>query len=430
MDLERAVISKALQAKDIRPLVEAGITEAFFPTQAHAVAWRWMLEYWQKYGKSPTVAAFRQNFPSGTYRLIKTEEPLPFLIDEMREQRKRSIIGSALFDMVERTNKFDVPADDLLGSIHEMLFEIGTDVSPLRDVDVFATWEERMTRYAELKNLPNGMRGIPYGFPSIDEATSGAQKQQLITFIGEPKAGKSTLLLRCALSARESGANVLVIGYEMSNDEQEARVDAMVGQVDHTKLLRGKLQEQSEERLRKRLRRAAKSKAKFILSQDVQSTTTVSGVIAKIQQYTPDIVFVDGAYLMDDELGEDKGTPRHLTNITRALKRAAQTCDVPIVITTQVLTWKYSRKKGLTGDSIGYSSSFAQDSDLILGVEHTDEDDVKTVRVVLSRSTARMMTKIRWNWARGDFEELEGATTYIGSRDEDEDEPGLGEIGF
>jgi hypothetical protein len=80
----------------------------------------------------------------------------------------------------------------------------------------------------------------------------------------------------------------------------------------------------------------------------------------------PDIVFVDGVYLMMDELTGEMNTPQAITNITRAMKRLAQRIDLPIIITTQTLLWKMRAGK-VTADSIGYSSSFFQDSDVILG---------------------------------------------------------------
>ena len=44
----------------------------------------------------------------------------------------------------------------------------------------------------------------------------------------------------------------------------------------------------------------------FIFSTDITSATTVSGIQAKIQQYQPDVVFVDGAYLMQSELPKSR----------------------------------------------------------------------------------------------------------------------------
>jgi hypothetical protein len=46
---------------------------------------------------------------------------------------------------------------------------------------------------------------------------------------------------------------------------------------------------------------------------------------ANIEQTKPDIVFVDGVYLMLDENTGEMNTPQAITNITRALKRLSRT---------------------------------------------------------------------------------------------------------
>jgi replicative DNA helicase len=112
---------------------------------------------------------------------------------------------------------------------------------------------------------------------------------------------------------------------------------------------------------------------------------------------------------MDDENGEPKGSPQALTNITRALKRVAQNEDIPIIGTTQVLSWKLNNKKSrkITSDSIGYTSSFAQDSDLVLGVEaDPDIENQAIIRVVLARSAPVGEIRINWDWANMDFTEV------------------------
>ena len=135
----------------------------------------------------------------------------------------------------------------------------------------------------------------------------------------------------------------------------------------------------------------------------------VSAIAGKIQQYRPGLVIVDGVYLMDDENGEPKGSPQALTNITRSLKRLAQKFDVPLIGTTQVLSWKLGNKKSrqISADSIGYTSSFAQDSDLILGVESDpDIDNQAIVRVVLARTAPKGEIRIKWDWDTMDFTEV------------------------
>jgi replicative DNA helicase len=121
------------------------------------------------------------------------------------------------------------------------------------------------------------------------------------------------------------------------------------------------------------------------------------------------MLIVDGVYLMDDEQGEPKGSPQALTNITRSLKRIAQRFDIPIIGTTQVLGWKLGNKKSrkITADSIGYTSSFSQDSDLVIGVESDpDIDNQAILRVVLARSAPMGEVKIKWDWENMDFSEV------------------------
>jgi hypothetical protein len=115
---------------------------------------------------------------------------------------------------------------------------------------------------------------------------------------------------------------------------------------------------------------------------------------------------VDGIYMMQDELGEAQGSSQALTNLTRGFKRMAKNLQIPIVISTQVLEWKMNKKKGITSDSIGYSSSFAQDSDVILGVESTDDANINKIKVVLARNCPPLETYCQWDWETGKFEEL------------------------
>jgi replicative DNA helicase len=147
----------------------------------------------------------------------------------------------------------------------------------------------------------------------------------------------------------------------------------------------------------------------FIMTEDASSLTTISAIAGKIQQYRPGLVIVDGVYLMDDENGEPKGSPQALTSITRGLKRLAQRFDVPIIGTTQVLAWKLGNKKSraITSDAIGYSSSFVQDSDLVLGVESDpDIDNQSIIRVILARAAPKGEVRIKWDWENMDFTEV------------------------
>jgi hypothetical protein len=72
----------------------------------------------------------------------------------------------------------------------------------------------------------------------------------------------------------------------------------------------------------------------------------------------------------------------------------------------------------VTADSIGYSSSFFQDSDVILGLEPVpDYDDLRTLKIVASRNCGPSETSLTWKWETGCFhEESKNSTCAVCKR--------------
>ena len=270
-----------------------------------------------------------------------------------------------------------------------------------------------------MRNTPNALRGIPTGFFGLDRITAGLRPQQLITFVGEAKKGKSMMTLIMANAAHNHGIVPMYVSFEMSIDEQAARYDSLIAGVAHKNIMHGNLSAIEMDKIQKALK-LRRNMQPFHMTEDTSSLTTVSAIASKLQQYRPGLLIVDGVYLMDDENGEPKGSPQALTNITRSLKRLAQRFDIPIICTTQVLAWKLGNKKSrqVTADSIGYSSSFVQDSDLVLGVESDpDIDNQSIIRVILARSAPKGEVRIKWDWEHMDFTEVDEDTESDGDSD-------------
>jgi len=83
----------------------------------------------------------------------------------------------------------------------------------------------------------------------------------------------------------------------------------------------------------------------------------------------------------------------------------AQTIRIPIIISTQAML--YRSKGGLKMESIGYSSSFAQDSDIVFGVEaHEQIQGVSKFKVIASRSSPKGEAYVRFDWTNGLIEEI------------------------
>jgi replicative DNA helicase len=400
-DFERLLVSRVIQDKDLGDVADAGITPAFFGDPDNKAVFKAILRHKGTYGEVPSLATIKTDFP--TYKFVRVEDSVQVLTDRLRAQHTLDLLEQGLAESVDAHEEGN--ADKAMAALAKTLSDIAAAVPNTRDTDLTTTGTERLARYLALKDLPDGLRGIPTGFQTIDRATQGFQKGQLITFVGPPKAGKSTLLLLAAMAAHLFGVKVLFINFEMSNEEQEERYDAIRAGISHARLRNGTLKKQDWDRLEKAIREI-ENMPSFFLSSDTMNATTLTGVQSKIETLRPDIVIVDGIYMMQDELGEPQGSPQALTNLTRGFKRMAKNQDKPIIISTQVLEWKMNKKKGITSDSIGYSSSFAQDSDAILGVEKTDDPNINKIKVVLARNCPPLETFVQWDWETGKFEEL------------------------
>jgi replicative DNA helicase len=400
-DNEVRLLSRAIRTRDISAMLEAGVQDDWFFVEENKAVWRFIRQHWTRYQEVPTGVTVLDNFP--TYRLLAVDDNLDYLLDQLIEYRKRQSTISVVQDASEAIASGDHNAAiAVLGQGVAKLLDEGTRETT--DIDLTDNATQRFEEYLNVKTRPNGLLGIATGFKTIDQATAGLQPGQLITIIAPPKTGKSVLALQVAVNVHNDGFVPLFQSFEMNNIEQQHRHDAMRAHIAHSRLIRGALNKDEEARYMKVLE-DMEEMHKFYLT-DAVSAMTVTGLSAKIDKLRPDIVFVDGVYLMVDEITGEQNSPQALTNITRGLKQLAMAKKIPIVISTQVLLWKM-KKKQVSADAIGYSSSFYQDSDVILGLQKQDEEDdtSRELRIVASRNCGPASSDLLWDWEEGKFEE-------------------------
>lgn len=400
-DNEVRLLSRAIRTRDITPLLEAGVTDDWFFVDENRQVWRFLRQHWTRYQEVPTSVTVVDNFP--TYRLLAVDDTLEYLVDQLVEYRKRQHAITVIQDASEAIASGDHNvAISVLSQGVAKLIDEGSRES--NDIDLTNNATKRFEEYTHIKTRPNGLIGFATGFKTIDEATAGLQPGQLITIIAPPKTGKSVLAMQMAVNVHRDGFVPMFQSFEMTNLEQQQRHDSMRSRIAHSRLIRGALTPAEEARYMDELK-AMESMHKFYLTDSV-SAMTVTGLAAKIEKIRPDIAFVDGVYLMTDEVTGESNSPQALTNITRNLKHLAMAKKIPIVISTQVLLWKM-KKRQVSADAIGYSSSFYQDSDVILGLQKQDEEDdtSRELRIVASRNCGPATSDLLWDWEAGKFEE-------------------------
>lgn len=400
-DNELRLLSRAIRTRDIAPLLEAGVKGDWFFTEENRSVWNFVVNHWTKYQEVPTAVTVKDNFP--TYNLLAVDDSLDYLLDQLIEYRKRQKAIDVVQAAAEAIQSGD--HDAAIAAMSVGVAKIADEgIKDSGDIDLTDNASQRFDEYLSIKTRPNGLLGMATGFHTIDKATAGLQPGQLVTIIAPPKTGKSVLAMQIAVNVHEDGFVPMFQSFEMTNIEQQHRHDAMRAKIAHSRLIRGSLNQQEEARYRAALSKM-ESMHNFYLTDAVPSMT-VTGLAAKIDKLRPNIVFVDGVYLMLDEITGEINTPQSITNVTRNLKKLAMSKELPMVISTQVLLWKM-KKRQVSADAIGYSSSFYQDSDVILGLQKQDENDdtSRELKIVASRNCGPASTDLLWDWEEGKFEE-------------------------
>ena len=395
-DNEHRLVSKVIRDRDIIPVLQRGIGDSWFLDDENKRVWIFIRNHYTQYSEVPTATTVKDHYPN--YKVLDVQDNIDYLLDTMVEFRRRMLTRQGLENAVEQLQENNheaalIAMEQTVAKVNEQGI-LGT-----HEIDLTKNTEERYKEYQAIQS--STFLGIPTGFSKIDEATAGLQGGQLITIIAPPKTGKSQIALQMAINVHKLGKIPMFQSFEMNNHEQQQRHDAMRSHISHSRLRRGKLLPAEESRYIDTLNEMEKEHSFHLV--DAVNGITVSALAAKIEQCKPDIVFVDGVYLMMDEITGEMNTPQSITNITRALKRLAQKINKPIVITTQTLLWKMRAGK-VTADSIGYSSSFFQDSDVILGLQPIEEDEeLRLLKVVASRNCPPSETAITWRWETGCF---------------------------
>lgn len=410
MNNERKLLSKALLDRNLTPLFDHNVGTSWFADENDKKVWIFVREHFTRYGECPSIEVINENYPS--YEIVSVNDSIDYLIDSLVASRRKLATANILRSAIEKIDK-DQDHEGALLALQSGIVQLDAEgFTETNDVDITKELEleKRWNRYQERKANPDSLLGYPTGFPTIDRVTSGLQNGQLVVITATPKTGKSTVALQIAINIHDQSRVVpMFYSFEMSNREQEDRFDAMKARVSYKRFITGSLNEQEEAQYQRVVINRLKEREKFWLV-DSASGTTLSGVVSKLQQHRPSILFIDGMYLMIDEQTGEANTPQALTNLTRGFKRLAQKFNIPIVITTQSLDWKKGKGGRLTANSIGYSSSFFQDADVLFGLEKPEEDvdETRILSILASRNSGPGSTFLTWEWNTATFREMSG----------------------
>jgi replicative DNA helicase len=411
---EHRIICKIITDKDMRPILDRGVTTKWFYQADHKDAFKWISDYYEKYGAVPSKASLHSQFGSG-YKIVKVPDSIEYLLDEMARHCQWMHSKQAAMEVADSLKDRDV--DAAIRSMEEGLARVRsfTPVTAhLVDSMDNDRLDERWDEYDKRKTT-SGLLGYATGFPTIDAATLGLQNGQLVTVLAQHKVGKTSLCLTMGNNIyADAKVPILFTTFEMSVRELEMRQESLMAGINFRRLQQGDLTPLEEKKYSDWLDMAQADYTWPFHFMDVSSGATVSSVEAQAVKNDPAVIFVDGIYMMTDEITGERNSWEAITNITRSLKRMAMRLDKPVVINSQALHSK-SKGKRISSESAGYSSSFGQDSDVLLGLERIQpgkgEDDAayaysRILRILDSRNTGTAEVELIFDYDEGNIEEV------------------------
>jgi replicative DNA helicase len=263
-----------------------------------------------------------------------------------------------------------------------------------------------ISAFEEAKLNP-GVTGVPSGWNEFDQATGGYQAGDLISMIGRMGEGKTYMALAQALAAWISGFSVLFVSMEMTILQISRRLIGMQAGVNPEYVRKGQLSIWAERRLRRVMRDLIGAERFHIYAGGFSKQ--VDDVELLIQEYNPDMVYIDGAYLLRPDTARQMGRFERVAEVMDALKKMTITQNRPIFQTSQFA--RSAGKKGKEGslENIGFTDAIGTHSSIVLAIKEGRAPNQATRRlidVLKGREGEHGRFEVRYQFAPVSFAEI------------------------
>lgn len=267
--------------------------------------------------------------------------------------------------------------DDLMQEAEEVIFRLSKQhiKNDFKIIDSVLT-----DVYKELDNAaahPDGIIGIPTGYPELDNLTSGWQNSDLVILAGRPSMGKTTFAICTAkYIAIDLNIPVAFFSLEMSNTQLVKRLLSNTCQVQANNLRNGRLGQDEWARITKGTTQLI-GKPFFLDDTPGLSVYELRNKARRlVKDYGVKIIFIDYLQLMTVNTKRFNTRQDEVSLISRSLKGLAKELEVPIIALSQMNRGIESRE-GIEGkrpqlSDLRESGAIEQDADMVLFVHRPE----------------------------------------------------------
>lgn len=346
-------------------LSDAGVSSNMFGEEEEQRTFDYIMSYRHQYGVCPSLALVEVEtgirFPA-----FADQQPFDFWFDEFKKSLKHSIMLE-LISLVE---------DNLSeGKIEQAMTCIGNAYSGLIDLMAEHKSAARLSELAgpilqKHEMLQRGLiqDGILTGFPYLDRVTGGAQPGDAWVIAGSSGSGKTYTMCKCLLHAVNTGKRCLFVSMEMPNMQMGRRSLAMSSQVSSGALRLGRLSFFGVNQIRDFLHTWDAAHDERLLFVEGRVNYSIREIKARIKEFRPDALFVDGAYMVRG-MSPSKSRWEMNMEVMEILKQIAMTDKIAVISTFQF----DQKQKNKSVSTIMGGQAIGQLASVVIGIENVED---------------------------------------------------------
>jgi KaiC/GvpD/RAD55 family RecA-like ATPase len=261
----------------------------------------------------------------------------------------------------------------------------------------------------------------------MNYVTNGFKKGDLVTIVARTNAGKTwflLVLLKHIINTKKDSEKCFFVSTEISPITIMMRLSCLMAEVYYDDARRGKLDYIAEAKFNHYLttyKEMLKEKNVYIVSG--RFGFDLSALMKAIEDFKPDIVFIDGMYLLK---GRGETRYENVSYVADKLKEMTLTYNIPIIATTQLN--REVRRVRMSLYTISTSDVIGWNSDYVFGIEKKEGvTDVWNVYTLKSRESECVDFVVTFDLRGCRFEEISSSVTFVDEEFEeiveDEDKP-------
>ncbi|MEK9160673.1 MAG: replicative DNA helicase [Patescibacteria group bacterium] len=292
-----------------------------------------------------------------------------------RKHLMRELIGAA-YEINEAAYDEGREAEEVLDEAEKKVMAVSNGTGVHKFTAISDKLDDAWERIEAMSKKEGGVRGIPTGFPELDNMLSGLHPSDLVILAARPSVGKTSLALDIARNtAVKHGTPVGIFSLEMSSEQLVDRMLAAESYVDSWKMRTGAVRAEDDfAKIRDALETLSKAPI-YIDDKPGNNILAMRAVARRLKRERGiGLLVVDYLQLMEPVGSKHSDSMvQQVTEISRSLKSLARELNVPVLALSQLSRAVEQRGGKPRLSDLRDSGSIEQDADVVMFIHREDK---------------------------------------------------------